>query len=64
MTMPRPSGKAQKIAEMVVPGLRRNKKSKPRKEGGSQDFMSKVESEQTKNIENRKGLVMKSTSKK
>ena len=62
--MPRPSGKAQRIAEKVVPGLRRNKKSSNRKEGSSDDFMSKVESEQTKNIENRKGLVMKDMSKK
>ena len=62
--MPRPSGKAQRLAEKVIPGLRRGKKSSTRKEGNTKDFMSKVESEQTKNIESRKGLVMKSTSKK
>lgn len=28
MAMPRPSGKAQKIAEAVIPGLSRNRKSK------------------------------------
>lgn len=28
MAMPRPSGKAQKIAEAVIPGLSRNGKSK------------------------------------
>ncbi len=52
MAMPRPEGKALKIAERVVPGLSRNKKSTShdRKHKAS---MSKVELMQTRNIENK-----------
>ena len=54
--MPRPQGKALKIAEKVIPGLYRNKKSRShdRKNNGS---MSKVEIMQTKNIENKGKLL-------
>ena len=55
MAMPRPSGKAQRIAEKVVPGLQRGSK-KPRGGAVDKEFMSEVESRETFNIENKKGL--------
>lgn len=50
MAMPRPSGKAQRIAEKVIPGLRRLKKTNKSR---SQDpeMLSYVEKQQTENIE-------------
>jgi hypothetical protein len=56
MTMPRPSGKAQKIAEQVVPGLQKLKASKPTEGHINDGSLSEVEIIQTNNIENRKGL--------
>lgn len=55
MAMPRPSGRAQKIAEQVIPGLNKMKKPKSSKKlkTGS---LSEVEVMQTNNIENKKGL--------
>ena len=55
MAMPRPSGKAQMIAEVVVPGLSRLKKRRktPKRPRGS---MSEVEVIQTNMIEDREGL--------
>lgn len=55
MAMPRPSGKAQRIAEKVVPGLRRNKQSNSHK-NENDSFISEVESKQTRNIDNKIGL--------
>lgn len=52
MAMPRPEGKALKIAEKVVPGLYRNKKS-PSHDRKHKTSMSKVELMQTLNIENK-----------
>lgn len=50
MAMPRPSGRIQKIAEAVIPGLSaaRNSKKRPSKKKGQ---MSEVEVEQTTLIE-------------
>jgi hypothetical protein len=56
MTMPRPSGKAQKIAEQVVPGLQKLKKEKPTKNQINEGSLSEVEIIQTNNIENMEGL--------
>ena len=52
MAMPRPEGKALKIAERVVPGLYRNKKL-PSHDRKSKVAMSKVELIQTHSIENK-----------
>ena len=54
--MPRPSGKAQKIAEQVVPGLQKLKKEKPTKNQINEGSLSEVEIIQTNNIENMEGL--------
>ena len=57
MAMPRPSGEALKIAEMVIPGLNPGKSSRRvRKRKKVHGSMSKVEIEQTNNIENKEGL--------
>lgn len=56
MAMPRPSGKAQVIAEMVVPGLRDSRKSRRRGKNSSSSVLSEVEIKQTRNIENKDGL--------
>lgn len=58
MVMPRPSGKAQKIAEKVIPGLQRESK---KSRGGAVDkeFMSEVEIIETDQIDNKKGIKMK-----
>ncbi len=53
MVMPRPSGKAQRIAEKVVPGLRRQKTRRPRKEAEEEGFMSESEATKTFNIDNK-----------
>ena len=53
MAMPRPSGRAQTIAEKVIPGLRRGKKSRTRTKGKTKGFMSEVEKRQTHAIENK-----------
>ncbi len=56
MAMPRPTGHALKIAEKVVPGLYRSKKSRskaPKKKAS----MSEVEIMQTNNIENKGNLL-------
>lgn len=53
--MPRPSGRAQRIAERVVPGLRKQKRgNNPQKK--KEEFMSKVESDQTYNMTHKKPL--------
>ncbi len=52
MAMPRPEGKGLKIAEKVVPGLYRNKKS-PSHDRKAQVQMSKVELLQTKGLANK-----------
>ena len=58
MAMPRPSGKAQKIALQVVPGLARESKAlKVRTRKVPRASMSRVEIEQTNNIENKEGWV-------
>lgn len=49
MAMPRPSGKAQKIAEMVIPGLRKNKSKKI--PSINRSSLSEVEIKQTNAIE-------------
>lgn len=56
MAMPRPSGRAQRIAEQVVPGLSKYKKRKRKLPKGSRGEMSDVEVIQTNQIESRKGL--------
>lgn len=57
MAMPRPSGKAQRIAEQCVPGLYRHKKSRGKvKDNRPRASMSEVEVRQTNNIENKEGL--------
>jgi hypothetical protein len=64
MAMPRPSGKAQKLAERVVPGLQKGKKSSKNFSGGSSasdGFMSEVEIKETENIEKKEGLKRKKT---
>lgn len=58
MAMPRPSGKALKIAELVVPGLRDRTKGKSRRSVAPRGSLSKVEKKQTANIENKKGLTV------
>ena len=56
--MPRPGGKAFKIAERVVPGLTRAKRSRTyKKKPSAEEYFSKVEIMQTNNIENKEGLV-------
>lgn len=50
MAMPRPKGEALKLAERVVPGLYRSKKSRPHK-SEPKASMSKVEIMQTNNID-------------
>lgn len=56
MAMPRPSGKAQRIAEKVIPGLHNQRARKGGvKKKPSQD-LSKVEIMQTRNIESKEGL--------
>lgn len=57
--MPRPVGKAIKIAKKVIPGFSYNGdlgEEKPQSK-----TLSHVEKDQTKTIESRKGLVMSST---
>jgi hypothetical protein len=54
-TMPRPSGKSQKIAQNVIPGLRHLKKGKVRKKKGN--IFSEVEIRQTNNINNKKEII-------
>ena len=57
MAMPRPSGKAQRIAEKVVPGLSRHKKlRRALKDTSPRASMSEVEIMQTNNIEKKEGL--------
>lgn len=56
MAMPRPSGKAQRIAEKVIPGLWDKKKSKRRLKDKPSRILSEVEIKQTRNIENKEGL--------
>lgn len=51
MAMPRPTGKAYKIAEEVVPGLASQKKGKRKKTLIPKGSMSKVEILQTEKIE-------------
>lgn len=53
MAMPRPSGKALKIAEQVVPGLSAKKKSSNKSDKKSRGSFSEVETLQTKQIEQR-----------
>ena len=55
MTMPRPSGKALKIASKVIPGF--NHKALGIKPPKRQKILSEVEIKQTNLIENRKGLI-------
>lgn len=54
MAMVRPSGKATRIAEKVVPGLMRNKRRRSKKP--EVDFMSELEIEQTEAIDKRNDL--------
>ena len=56
MAMPRPSGKAQRIAEEVVPGLHARKKTRRRVKDKPSQVLSEVEIIQTRNIENKEGL--------
>lgn len=57
MAMPRPKGKALKIAEKVVPGLlAKEKKTTPQAVKKQKGELSKVEILQTNNIENKEGL--------
>lgn len=58
MAMPRPSGKAQRLAEQVIPGLQRETK-KSRGGAVDEEFMSKVEIIETDQIDNKKGIKMK-----
>jgi len=55
MAMPRPSGRAQKIAEQVVPGLARLKRRR-QKQPRTRGEMSEVEVIQTNMIEDKAGL--------
>lgn len=55
MAMPRPSGRAQKIAESVIPGLASHQRSQ-KKRKSKRGELSKVEIMQTRNIENKEGL--------
>lgn len=50
MAMPRPSGKAQKIAEKVVPGLANRQKKKSAAKRKRDSFLSEVEIKQTREI--------------
>ena len=50
MAMPRPSGKAQKIAEKVVPGLAHRQKKKSAVKRKRDSFLSEVEIKQTREI--------------
>jgi len=54
--MPRPSGKSQRIAEKVIPGLRRLKGKSSKQDKVDDGFLSHVELLGTRNIENKKGL--------
>jgi hypothetical protein len=51
MAMPRPSGKARRIAENVIPGLQNFNKKKSRRVNENKDFMSEVEVSQTLEID-------------
>ncbi len=60
MAMPRPSGEALEIAEKVIPGLKRHKKtSQPRK--APKASLSDVEIAQTNNMDNKEGSYEKGT---
>ena len=56
MAMPRPSGKALRIAEEVVPGLLAQKKTKRKKKSPPRGSLSEVEIKQTQMIESKEGL--------
>ena len=57
MAMPRPSGEAQEIAEKVVPGLYKSKRSKRAPvDDDPRGSMSEVEIMQTNQIESKEGL--------
>lgn len=56
MAMPRPSGKAQRIAEEVVPGLAARTNPRRRVKNKPSQILSEVEIKQTRNIENKEGL--------
>jgi hypothetical protein len=56
MAMPRPSGRAQKIAQQVVPGLSRHIRRRQKQPTGTRGEMSEVEVIQTNMIEDREGL--------
>jgi hypothetical protein len=51
MAMPRPSGKAQKIAEKVIPGLQKEKKVRL-ESTGTRGSMSEVETRATNGMNN------------
>jgi hypothetical protein len=55
MVMPRPSGKALKIAKKVIPGL--SDQATTTSHSKKPKILSQVEINQTNQIENRKGLV-------
>lgn len=54
MAMPRPSGKAKRLAERVVPGMG---KIRVHKVNSSPNFLSEVEEKQTKLIEDRSSVI-------
>lgn len=57
MAMPRPTGKARKIASEVVPGLAEHQKVKrPKKSYNARGSLSRVEIMQTNQIESKEGL--------
>ncbi len=56
MAMPRPTGRAQRIAEAVIPGLKAKKKPKRKRKVVPSLFFSEVEVRQTRNIEHKEGL--------
>ena len=56
MAMPRPSGRAQEIAEKVIPGLQRLQRVDGSASSHPRASLSEVEVKQTNQIESKKGL--------
>ena len=56
MAMPRPSGRARRIAGNVIPGLKAKRNTRKKVKDISSSFLSEVEIKQTRNIENKEGL--------
>ncbi len=56
MAMPRPSGRAQEIAQRVIPGMAHLKKDRASRRTTPRASLSEVEIKQTNQIENKEGF--------